>query len=49
MQWNDLKFQVLRLGSKTDIIENTRIFSPNYGEVVKAKSTIKDLGILVDD
>ena len=40
---------VLRLGNKTDIIENTMIFSLDYGEIVEAKPTIKDLGILVDD
>ena len=49
MRWNDLKFQVLRLGPKEDIKENTIIFSPDYGEVVEAKPVIKDLGILVDD
>lgn len=49
MCWNDLKFQVLRLGSKSDIIENTTLFSPDFGEVVEAKLTIKDLGILADD
>ena len=49
MRWNDLKFQVLRLGLKKEIIERTTLFSPNYGEVVEAKAVIKDLGILVDD
>ena len=49
MRWNDLKFQVLRVGPKVEIIENTTLFSPDFGEVVEAKSVIKDLGILVDD
>ena len=49
MRWNDLKFQVLRLGPKEEIKENTTIFSPDFGEVVEAKPVIKDLGILVDD
>ena len=49
MRWNDLKFQVLRLGPREEMIENTTLFSPDYGEVVEAKSVIKDLGILVDD
>ena len=49
MRWNDLKFQVLRLGPREEIKENTVIFSPDYGEVVEAKPVIKDLGILVDD
>ena len=49
MRWNDLKFRVLRLSSKSDIIENITLFSPDFGEVVEAKSAIKDLGILVDD
>ena len=30
------------------MINNTTVFSPDYGEVVEAKDTIKDLGILVD-
>ena len=48
MRWNDLKFQVLRLGTNHQIIEDTTLFSPDFGEVVEAKDTIKDLGILVD-
>ena len=49
MSWNDLKFQVLRLGPNQELKDNTIIFSPDYGEVVEQKSSIKDLGILVDD
>ena len=48
MKWNDLMFQVLRLGSKVDIIENTTIFSPDYGDIVEYKESIKDLGLYVD-
>ena len=48
MRWNDLKFQVLRLGTNHQVIEDTTLFSPDFGEVVDAKDTIKDLGILVD-
>ena len=48
MKWNDLKFQVLRLGPNQDLIDNTTIFSPDHGEVVEEKDVIKDLGILVD-
>ena len=48
MHWNDLKFQVLRLGNNPQIVEDTTIFSPYFGEIVEAKDTIKDLGILVD-
>ena len=49
MRWNDLKFQVLRLGSNMELKQDTIIFSPDYGEIVEAKEVIKDLGILVDD
>ena len=48
MRWNDLKFQILRSGKNEEVINNTTVFSPDYGEVVEAKETIKDLGILVD-
>ena len=49
MRWNDLKFQVLRLGSNMDLKFDTCIFSPGYEEIVEAKEVIKDLGVLVDD
>ena len=45
MRWKDLKFQVLRLGPCEEIIENTTLFSPHYGEVEEAKCVIKDLEI----
>ena len=48
MKWNDLKFQVLRLGPNQDLIESTTILSPDHGEVVEEKGVIKDLGIMVD-
>ena len=48
MRWNDLKFQILRIGRNEDIKENTTVFSPDYGEVVESKDTIKDLGIMVE-
>ena len=48
MKWNDLKFQILRLGRNEELKENTIIFSPNYQEVIDRKEVIKDLGILVD-
>ena len=48
MVWNTVKFQLLRMGPNKDMIENTYIFSPNYGEVIPESDHVKDLGILVD-
>ena len=36
------------MGPNKDMIENTYIFSPNYGEVILESDHVKDLGILVD-
>ena len=43
-----MKFQVLRVGRNNAILENTTLFSPDYGEVVESKEVTKDLGIMVD-
>ena len=48
MRWNDLKFQILRIGKNEVLKDNTLIFSPNYQEIIERKEVIKDLGILVD-
>ena len=48
MRWNNGKFQILRIGSNKELIEDTLLFSPDYENVIESKSFIKDLGILVD-
>ena len=48
MRWNNLKFQILRIGRNEAIKENTIVFSLDFGEVVDSKNIIKDLGIMVD-
>ena len=48
MQWNDGKFQVLRLGKNEDLKDETYLFSPDYKEVIERKEAVKDLGVMVD-
>ena len=33
----------------SDLKNNTLLFSPNYGDVMERKASIKDLGILLDE
>ena len=49
MQWNESKFQILRVGNNTALEEETILFTPNYIEVIDVKDIVKDLGVLVDD
>ena len=48
MRWNEVKFQIMRLGKDEELKENTKFFTPNYEELIDEKDTIKDLGVLVD-
>ena len=48
MRWNENKFQVLRLGRNEVLKEDTLLFSPDYGEIIERKESVKDLGIIVD-
>ena len=48
MKWNELKFQILRIGRNESLKNDTVIFSPDYQEIVDRKDVIKDLGILID-
>ena len=49
MRWNELKFQLLRIGPNINLKENTLIFSPEYSDIVENKDVIKDLGIMIDE
>ena len=42
------KFQVLRLGNKETLKNETYIFSPGYSEVIECKEAVKNLKIMVD-
>jgi ribonuclease P/MRP protein subunit RPP40 len=48
MSYNDSKFQVLRMGGKKNLIEDTMLFTPGYADPIIPSGTVKDLGILMD-
>ena len=49
MNWNNHKFQQIRLGNNHNLKEDTLYFSPEMTNVIEVKEYVKDLGILVDD
>ena len=49
MCWNDLKFQLLRIGKNENLKLDTVLFSPGMREIIERKDCIKDLGVLVDE
>ena len=48
MRWNEVKFQMLRMGKNIELRDSTNFFTPNFEEMIEEKETIKDLGVLVD-
>ena len=49
MEWNGTKFVSLRLGPRLDIIEDTLLFTPDFGAPISEEAVTKDLGILIDN
>ena len=49
MLWKKLKFQLLRIGKNNKIKEDTVLFTHEYTIVIDRITTVKDLGIQVDD
>ena len=47
MNWNNSKFQLLCEGPNIKIIEETSLFTPNYGDVISVIHCVKDLGIKI--
>jgi ribonuclease P/MRP protein subunit RPP40 len=48
MDWNDSKFQALRMGPRTQLKEDTLLFSSNMKEVIDEVEEAMDLGIVMD-
>ena len=49
LKWNDLKFQMLRIGRNQELKENTLILNRDQNKIVESEDVIKDLGIKVDN
>jgi ribonuclease P/MRP protein subunit RPP40 len=48
MEWNDSKFQILRMGTNVDLRESTLLFTPDMGDPILESGHVKDLGVLMD-
>ena len=49
MEFNAKKFQVIRYGRNTDLKENTEYFVGDYQEVIERFSSLRDLGVEVNE
>ena len=53
MQWNEVKFNLLRLAPNKEvnrvIKNNTLLFTPEYENVISETDKVKDLGIFFDN
>ena len=49
MEWNDGKFQVVRLGRILYLKHGTSYFTSDYGDVIQQVEEAKDLGLIVDE
>ena len=48
MRWNNSKFQMLRLGKREELKQDTVYFSPEMDGIIEVKEVVKDLGKQVD-
>ena len=48
MRWNNNKFQMLRLGKRDDLKQDTIYFLPGMDGIIEVEECVKDLGIQVD-
>ena len=52
MRWNEVKFNLLRLGPNTacnnEIKSNTLLFTPNHENIITEAESVKDLGVMFD-
>ena len=48
MRWNQGKFQMLRMGPNSQLIQDTILYTQGNQKAIKTKESIKDLGIMVD-
>ena len=53
MRWNEVKFNLLRLGPNkarnNEIKSNTLMFTPNYENIITETESVKDLGVMFDN
>ena len=49
MEFNKTKFQVMRYGPDEELKNNTPYFSGNYEEVIEQYSSLRDLGVKLQD
>ena len=49
INWNNHKFQQVRLGNNYNLKDDTIYFSPGMSHVIEVKEYMKDLGIHVDE
>ena len=47
MLFNCKKFEILRYGPKEDLKNNTQYFTPEYEDIIEAKESLRDLGIIL--
>ena len=48
MMWNGAKFVAIRMGPKTEIREETQLFTPGFEDPIAVKDSTRDLGVIID-
>ena len=49
MLFNCKKFEILRYGPKDNLKKSTEYFTPEYNEIIEAKDSLRDLGVILSN